>query len=169
MQPYPRAQPEKIDSAANARIETLKAMVDAVRSLRGEMTLSPAQKVAALISTDLSDGTLEALVPYLSVLSKLSDVSLVAALPHSLAPVAVVRSVRIMLNVKIDLAAERERLGKERTRIEGEIGKAKAKLGNDSFVERAPAHVVAQMRERMAGFESTLTKVIEQLQKLDGH
>ena len=74
-----------------------------------------------------------------------------------------------MLNVKIDLAAERERLGKERTRIEGEIGKAKAKLGNDSFVARAPADVVAQMRERMAGFESTLTKVIEQLQKLDGH
>ena len=169
LQPYPQPQPEKIDRDANAKIDTLKAIVDAVRSLRGEMMLSPAKKVAALISSDLPAGTIEALVPYLSVLSRLADVSVVETLPRSLAPVAVVKSVRIMLDVEIDVDAERERLGKERVRLDGEIGKAKAKLGNESFVSRAPADVVAQMRERVAGFESTLTKVIEQLRKLDGH
>ena len=51
-------------------------------------------------------------------------------------------------------------------RLTGEIGKAKNQLGNPSFVERAPAKVVEQMRERLAGFEATLAKVNAQLEKL---
>ena len=46
--------------------------------------------------------------------------------------------------------------------------KTHAKLGNASFVERAPAKVVEQERARLAGFESTLAKLREQLQKLSG-
>jgi len=54
----------------------------------------------------------------------------------------------------------------ELARLEGEIGKDRTKLGNASFVERAPAPVVAQERERLAGFEATLAKVSAQLAKL---
>jgi valyl-tRNA synthetase len=72
----------------------------------------------------------------------------------------------MMLKVEVDLAAERERMLKESVRIEGEIAKARTKLGNASFVERAPANVVAQERERLAGFEATLAKLKTQLEKL---
>jgi valyl-tRNA synthetase len=68
----------------------------------------------------------------------------------------------------MDKAAERDRLNKEIARLEGEIPKVKANLGNSSFVQRAPAKVVEQMRERLAGFEATLTELKEQLQKLAG-
>jgi valyl-tRNA synthetase len=71
-----------------------------------------------------------------------------------------------MLSIKVDPAAERERLTKESKRLEGEIAKTRTNLENTSFVERAPAKVVEQMRERLAGFEASLSKLKEQLQKL---
>ncbi|HZN85543.1 MAG TPA: valine--tRNA ligase, partial [Burkholderiales bacterium] len=87
-------------------------------------------------------------------------------LPESNAPVAVIGDARIMLHKEVDPALERERLAKESARLEGEIVKAKAQLAKPSFVERAPAPVVEQHRSRLAGLESTLAKIRQQLEKL---
>ena len=73
-----------------------------------------------------------------------------------------------MLDVKVDPAAERERLAKERAATEGDVTRARAKLGNESFVARAPAAVVEQERARLAGFEAKLAKLDEQLRRLSG-
>ena len=74
---------------------------------------------------------------------------------------------RLMLRIEIDVAAERERLGREIARVEGEIARAGAKLGNPRFAERAPAAIVSQERERLAGFESLRARLVEQLRRLD--
>ena len=72
-----------------------------------------------------------------------------------------------MLKITIDVTAERERLNKEILRIEIEINKAKAKLDNPDFVQRAPEKVVDQEKKRLVGFNETMTKLLEQLKRLD--
>ncbi len=167
LQPYPQPEPKKLDEHAEAWMAQLKAMTDACRNLRGEMQLSPAQKVPLIIEAPVGEeDRLRAFAPYLQALAKLSEVQVVSALPQSPAPVSVVGTAKLMLKVEIDVAAERERLGKEIARLEGEIGKANAKLSNESFVARAPAQVVAQEKERLAGFTASLSKLREQFEKL---
>jgi valyl-tRNA synthetase len=168
VQPYPRAQPEKIDGAADREVGQLKRIVDALRNLRSEMNLSPAQKVPLLAAGDAA--TLQAFAPHLRALARLSEVQVVQDVnreaSRAAAPVKVVDDFRLMLKIEVDVAAERERLGKEIARLEGEIRKAESKLGNATFVERAPAAVVAQERERLSAFGTTLASVREQYDRL---
>jgi valyl-tRNA synthetase len=165
LQPYPRANPARISEDAIRRIVALKEMISACRTLRGEMNLSPALRVPLLAAGD--NQTLANFSPYLMALAKLSHVEIVqGGLPHAEAPVAIVGEFRLMLKIEVNIAAERERLTKEITRIESEIAKAGIKLANASFVERAPAKVVEQEKERLASYGATLEKLKEQLRQL---
>ena len=168
LQPYPIANLDKLDTDAEAWMNTLKTLTDSCRNLRGEMQLSPAQRVPLLLQAVSAEekARLQAYAPYLQALAKLSEVHVLDALPESPAPVSIVGETKLMLKVEIDVAAERERLTKEMTRLETEITKAQAKLGNEGFVARAPAQVVAQEKERVANFSATLDKLREQFAKL---
>ena len=109
--------------------------------------------------------------PLLAVLARLSEVKQFAddaefAEATRAAPVVVSAAARLALHVEVDLGAERERLGKEIARLQGEVAKAHAKLANASFVERAPAAVVAQERQRVADFRTTIARLDEQLARL---
>lgn len=164
LQAYPKAQPSKIDEAAESWVALLKQAVDACRSLRGEMNISPAARVPLVASGDADKLALYA--PYLKALAKLEEVAIVAELPEADAPVMLVDDFKLMLKVEIDVAAEKERLGKELARLEGEISKANGKLNNESFVARAPAAVVEQEKARVAEFSASVEKLQSQLAKL---
>ena len=164
LEAYPQAQPSKIDDVAEGWVSLLKQAVDACRSLRGEMSISPAARVPLIAVGDATQLALYA--PYLKALAKLEDVTIVDELPEADAPVMIVEEFKLMLKVEIDLAAEKERLSKEVSRLEGEISKANAKLGNESFVARAPTAVVEQEQARAAEFSANLEKLKSQLAKL---
>ena len=165
LQPYPQADAGKVDHTAIEQITLLQEMVTACRKLRSDMNLSPAARVP-LIASGAAD-TLRRMAPYLQALGKLSEVSIIDELPSSDAAVAIVGNFKMMLKIEIDVAAERERLDKEIARLSGEVTKAQAKLGNASFVERAPAQVVEQERKRMDEFGITLKLLQVQRTKLE--
>jgi len=165
-QPFPKANFDRVDAAANARMDTLKALVNACRALRGEMKVSPALRPPLYVTGDAA--ALAEFTRYLKPLAKVSDVHVVGELPASDAPVEIVGEYRLMLHIEVDPAAERERIGKDIARHEADIARAKAKLGNESFVARAPAAVVEQERARLATFEATLEKLTQQYHRLGG-
>jgi len=170
---YPEAQPEKIDEAAIAYVGRIKQMVDACRTLRGEMGVSPAQRLPLLAQGDSAEAAdfLRANADVLKNLAKLSEVKVFdheatwQAEAQS-APVSVVGNARLALFVEIDVAAEKARLSKEALRLEGEIAKANGKLSNEAFCAKAPAAVLEQEKKRVAEFGATLARIQEQLARL---
>ncbi|MEJ1168297.1 valine--tRNA ligase [Variovorax sp. CCNWLW235] len=170
---YPKSQPEKIDEAAEAHVARLKALVDACRTLRGEMNVSPAVRLPLYAVADDAEGAafLRDAAPVLQALAKLKEVKVFDdeaswSAAAEAAPVAVVGSARLCLHMEIDKAAERARIGKEIARIEGEILKVNSKLGNEAFVAKAPPAVIEQERKRLADFTAMLERLGEQLRRL---
>ena len=162
---YPRAEEYKIDAASEAKVERLKALAYACRNLRGEMGVSPAQRMPLLVAGGGAE--ISEFAPILQALGKLSEVQIVEDMPaDAMAPVAVVGETRLMLKVEIDVAAEKERLKKEIEKLEKQISIAQGKLSNEGFVARAPAAVVDQEKQRVAEFTATLEKLKPQLAKL---
>mgnify|MGYP002776638162 CR=1 FL=1 len=138
------------------------------------MTVSPSPRLPLyfLAQTDAEHAFLQSSAAVLQALAKLNEVKLFSAESEwqaaaQASPVAVVGDARICLHMEIDVAAEKLRLGKELARLEGEIVKANGKLGNESFVARAPAAVIDQERKRLADFEATVSKVKDQLERLE--
>lgn len=170
---YPEAQPEKIDEAAIAHVARIKSMVDACRTLRGEMNVSPAQRVPlfAVAGNAEESAFLRSVAPVLQSLAKLSEVKVFDdeaawAAAAQAAPVAVVGDIRLCLFIEIDVAAEKIRLAKEAARIEGEIARANVKLSNEAFVAKAPPAVIDQEKKRVADFGATLARLRDQLARL---
>ncbi len=170
---YPESQSGKIDEQAEAHVARLKALVDACRTLRGEMKVSPATRLPLYAVAD-DAGIAEFLrssAPVLQALAKLSEVKVFDdeaawTAAAEAAPVAVVGPARLCLHMEIDKAAEKARIGKELARIEGEITKANAKLGNEAFVAKAPPAVIAQEKQRVAEFSAMLTRLKDQIVRL---
>ena len=170
---YPQAQPEKIDPAAIAHVAKLKSIVDACRNLRGEMNVSPAQRLPLLVHAGQGGDAqfITQSADVLKALAKLSDVKTFAteaewATASGASPTAVVGDARMSLFVEVDAAAEKARLTKELTRLQAEVIKANAKLANEAFVAKAPAAVLDQERKRLSDFTATVEKLSEQIKRL---
>jgi len=171
--PYPQSQPEKIDEKAEEYVAKIKELVEKCRALRGELKVSPAVRLPLYVVGDAEFMT--TVTPVLKSLAKLSEVRVfdyelawaeVITSPTGAAPIAEVGNIRICLYMEVDVAAEKLRLGKEATRLEGELVKVNAKLANEAFVNKVPPAVLEQEKKRLVDFTATLAKIREQLARL---
>jgi valyl-tRNA synthetase len=163
---YPRAQREKVDEAAERDMAVLKTWTDKARNLRSEGNVPPSERIPFYATAYPAISDLATTTQALTFLARLSSFQQSDPLPPSDSPVAVIDNTRLMIQVQVDTTAERARLQKEIARLEVEVAKASAKLANANFVERAPAAVVTQEKERLENFRATLEKLKPQLEKL---
>ena len=164
LQSYPLSREKKIDKDAEAWMQTLKNMVEECRKLRGEMNISPAEKVPLLIIGNAE--AIQSYQDYLVQLAKLESITVVDSFEKIDAPVSIVGEYKLMLKVEIDVAAEKQRLQKEIDKLTIELKKADGKLANQSFIEKAPESVIIQEKERQKKFSEDLQKFKEQLSRL---
>jgi valyl-tRNA synthetase len=167
---YPQAELHKVDPASDAWIGKLKGLMTAVRTLRSELNLRPDQRVPLYAVGDAA--FVDEVAPLLkSVMGRVSEVkafdddaAFTSAAAH--APIAMAGAIKLALVVPVDVAAERARIGKEIERRRGEIASTEGKLDNPSFVQRAPAAVVEEMRQRLADFKQALRRLEDQRDRL---
>src|SRR5690606_25270571 len=149
LQPYPHCDESAVDTAANADIEWLKSVIVGVRNIRGEMNVPPGRTLALLCRNggDSDARRLQANAAFLKKMARLESVEWLA--PDAEAPIAataLVGELELLVPMAglIDKDSELARLGKEIDRLEKEQARLQGKLGNSSFVGRAPEEVVAK-------------------------
>lgn len=137
--------------------------MNAIRSLRASGGIEPSRRITVHLRPhgDTGADELAAFASRIGLLAR-AEVHVgdlpgeeIPALRHVEGDV----DVAIPLAGAIDLDAERERLGRERQKIESQLAGCRKKLGNASFVERAPEAVVEKEKSRAAALEAQLAKV----------
>ena len=170
---YPVSQPDRMDAVAEAHVAKLKGLVDSCRTLRAEMNVPPSTKLPmfAMPANAAEAAFMRDAAPVLKSLAKLSEVKVFDdeaswQAAAQAAPVSVVGDLRMCLHMEIDVAAEKLRIGKEVTRLEGEIARITGKLSNEAFVAKAPAAVIELERDRINRNKDTLWTLQDQLTRL---
>ena len=171
LQPYPVADEKGVDTAANADIEWLKGVIVGVRNIRGEMNIPPGKALTLMLAngSEHDQSRLDANAQFLKKLAKLDDIIWLAAGEEApVAATALVGELEILVPMAdlIDKDAELARLGREVEKLEKDVARIQGKLGNASFVDKAPAAVVEKEREKMQAQQQALDKLQEQAQRI---
>ncbi|SNY35620.1 valine--tRNA ligase [Paractinoplanes atraurantiacus] len=161
---WPVADRALIDDAAEEELAALQKVVTEVRRFRSDQGLKPSQRVSAAL-TGLGNVGIDTHEPLIRSLARLDrpagDFTATATL-------AVSGAITVDLDTRgaIDVAAERARLEKDRAAAEKEAAQCRAKLGNESFIGKAPEQVVAKIKDRLATAEADLTRIAAALSAL---
>ncbi|RLA30561.1 MAG: valine--tRNA ligase [Gammaproteobacteria bacterium] len=172
LQRYPEASSEQQDDNAEAELEWVKKFILGIRQIRGEMDISPGKALPVLL-VDSSDNDRLFAERNALLLRRVGRVESVRALDATEEPpasaTALLGNMRLLVPLAgiIDKDAEKARINKQRERIATDLARSKGKLGNEKFVNNAPADVVTQEKQRVAEFERQLSQLDEQLERLD--
>ncbi|MHB1528216.1 MAG: valine--tRNA ligase [Acidiferrobacteraceae bacterium] len=172
LEPYPEPDEGRISSDAHREISWLMRVIDAIRTIRGEMGVSPGRMLPVQLSGGTADD-IDCVVRHRSYIQALARVSSIEWLPAgSAAPesaIALVGSMKILIPLAglIDKQAELARLSKEIDKTLQELERSQQKLLNQNFVERAPAPVIDEERRRAADFKRRLTQLESQKTRIE--
>ena len=164
--PYPKARPELLSETAEADMELFKAVVTGVRNIRAELNINPGLKLTALVHTEdqaqaASLAANTAMLLFLAKLERFEAGADVTAPKASASTAAGTCALFVPLTGAVDFDVEILRLSKEEVKTVKDLTVVEKKLGNEDFISRAPAEVVAKEREKQDTLAERLAKLRE--------
>ena len=166
---YPQAEPKSLNDQAEEEMAVLQELIINIRNIRAEFEVQPKIKTPARVyaSADVQKLVNE----NRAMIERLASVEGLEFVQNPLSQTPGARTtakfeVAIVYQKTVDVAGERERLGKELKKLEGELANARRQLGNEQFLSKAPANVVEGLRQRAAELEVLLQKIRTALDNL---
>ncbi|KAF0808167.1 valyl-tRNA synthetase [Alcanivorax xiamenensis] len=171
LQPYPRPEQDKVDEQAEQDIEWIKAVITAIRNIRGEMRIPPSRTLDVYLHNGKDEDLrrLQANHNFLCRLARLDSINWLNAddsAPASATSLVGDMEILVPMAGLIDKDAEIDRLTKEVDKLRKEVGRAEGKLKNPAFVDKAPEAVVAKEKAKLDDYRSQLARLEEQLEKI---
>ena len=169
LEKWPEYEPQMNYAEEEAGFEKVMDLIKAVRTLRADMGVHPAKRTSLIIET--ADKTpFEDGAAYLAKFAFANEVSFTEKYTGDTKGVAqvVTHAARAFIPMMelIDREKEQARLAKEKAQCEKEIASMAAKLSNEGFVNKAPAHIVEDMRQKHAAAAEKLAKIEESIRNL---
>ncbi len=168
---FPEVEDFAADAEAEEEIAWIKSFIGGIRQIRGEANLSRSSPLTVRLA-DAAETDRARVVRHAAYLRKLAGLERIELVPLGEtvkgAATALLGAMRILVPLAglIDVAAERERLGKQLAKAHEDLGKVRRKLENQSFVANAPPEIVAKEHARIAELEQRATQLDQQLARL---
>lgn len=169
---YPQVDKELINETIEEELEWLKGAIQAIRTIRSEMSISPAKHIPLSIK-NCSPMMLQRVEKYRQTLMSLSRLNAITFLnPGDTVPTsatAVLGEIELLIPMAglIDKEAELGRLNKEVAKLDKDISLAEGKLNNPKFTDKAPADIISKEQEKLAQAQQAKEKLMENKARIE--
>lgn len=155
--------------------EMMELAMDGIRNIRNaraEMDVPPSKKAKVIIvPTEDKKPAVEATKEYFVTLASASTVEIADNennIPEDAVSVVINGAkIFIPLDELVDFEKEKERLTKEKSKLEGEIKRVNGKLSNQGFLAKAPESLVNEEKAKKEKFEEMMKSVVERLENIE--
>ncbi|MFA8341774.1 MAG: valine--tRNA ligase [Rhodothermaceae bacterium] len=165
-QSYPEVNEDMIDEKAEAEMEFVMNVITGLRNIRGDKNIPPSKEIKAVLKTKSMTENQE---KYIKSLARISELVYGPDVEKPKASAAVVvKDCDIFVDLEglIDVEAEKEKMQKEITRLEGMLVGVNNKLANDKFVNGAPAKIVENEKNKQRDWTEKVEKLKAMLAEL---
>jgi valyl-tRNA synthetase len=167
---YPRADEGVKDTDAEEEMGVVMDAVTGIRSIRGELNISPSLELKAMIRTsDRSEEILKENFSHITSLARTKDIEIGRDIePPKNTATSIKPTMEIFVPLKglIDIDAEINRLSKEVKKAEKDLLFIKKKLANEDFISKAPQTVVEENRLKHSEYLEKIKAVQSNIDKL---
>ena len=168
---WPEPEAGLIDAEAEATFEDVRTLVNAIREVRSLQKVNDKREITLHVADEETMHLIEQASEAVQAIAGVGTITREA-------PAEGAEAVRFLFNGEehalsdlrdtVDVAAELDRLTKRRDELRKQIKNFENRLSNESYVQRAPAHLVEETRQQLVDAGTELDGVLQSLKRLEG-